>query len=200
MFEKLGERWKGLPRATKWLVIAVVGTIAYFAVEPLLDARMLAASRADESAERLRQYSQQSRQFKKAQDEIRLGTTQFGEVEMPSSGTGVVSTASNKIREALSDRGITEWNIQTRRGVPLGRGVLTELLESEGEEIQRVSFDVQLTDAPEVVTTVLAEIEQMPEVTTIGSVEIRKVGGDAQKVQARFTPETWVIVRREERR
>ena len=200
MFAGLGERWKKLPRASKWLVVAVIGMGAYFAIEPVLDARMLAASRADEAAERLHQYSQRSSQFKAAQNEIGLGTTQFGDVEMPSSGTGVVSAASNRIREALTDRGITEWNIQTRRGVPLGRGVLGELVEGEDQEIQRVTFDVQLTDAPEVVAAVLAEIERMPEVTTIGNVEIRKAGGDGRKVQARLTPETWVIVRREERR
>jgi hypothetical protein len=196
----LAKRWKSLPRATKWIVIAALATGAYFAIEPVLDARMLAASRADEAAEQLHQFSQRSRQFQQAQQDIGRGTTQFGDVEMPGAGTNVVSTASNKIREALSDRGITEWNIQTRRGVPLGRGVLGELLEGDDQEIQRVTFDVQLTDTPEVVTAVLAEIERMPEVTTIGSVEIRKSGGDGRKVQARLTPETWIIVRREERR
>lgn len=196
----LGARWKALPRAMKWLIAAGVVAAGYFAIEPLLDMRMLAASRADDASERLLQYSKRSQQFQAAQQDIRLGTTQFGEVDMPTSGTRVDSTASNKIREALSDRGITEWNIQTRRGVPLGRGVLNELLDGDGEEIQRVTFDVQLTDTPEVVMAVLAEIERMPEVTTIGTLEFRKAGGDSKKVQARLTPETWVIVRREERR
>ena len=200
MFERVVERWRGLPRAGKWLVVAGIGMGGYFVVEPVLDARLLASSRADRAAETLEEYSRQSRRWKDAQQSIVLGATAFGEVALPGVRSGAVSAASNKIREALSDRGITEWNIQTQRGIKVSGGVLDELLEGEGDELQRVTFQVQLTDTPGVVAAVLAEIERMPEVTTIGRVEILRVAGEERKVQARLAPETWVIVRREERR
>ena len=197
----LADRWRGLPRATQWLIIAGVGVGAYLGViDPLLATRQASVFAADRAARKLEDYSRRSSQFEAAKRQIEFGTDQFGEVAPPSSARGAESIASNRIRAALSDRSVAEWDIQTARGVPLRGGAFDALATGEGEELQKVVFTVNLTDTPDVVAEVIAEIEAMPEVTTIGQVQLRKLNGTERHVQAMLTPETWVIVRREDGR
>ncbi len=197
----LAERWKGLPRAARWLLIAGVAIGGYLGVvDPLLASRQASAFAADRAARKLEDYARQSGRWEEAKRQIEFGARQFGEVRLPGSGRGMEAEASNRIRAALADRGIAEWDIQTARGVPLARGIPSELEGGEGEELQKVTFTVRLTDEPDVVAEVIAEIERMPEVTTIGQVQLRRLSGDEAMVQATLTPETWVLARREDRR
>lgn len=196
----LSERWRGLPRSMRWLVLAGAVVVGYLGVvDPMLAARQEANVSADRSAARLQEFARQSNRLQGAGAEIARGTSRFGAVGVPGRDSGTVSAASRKIREALTDRGIEEWNIQTQRASELPR-VLEDLLEDESDELQRVTFNVTLTDEPEVVVAVLSEIERMPEVTTIGRLEIRRASGEEGRVTATLYPETWTIVRRGEGR
>jgi hypothetical protein len=197
----VAQRWKALPRAAKWAIAASVIGGAYLGViDPLLAARQASVFAGDRAARKLEDYTRRSSQFAEAKSKIEFGTKQFGDVALPASGRGAESVASNKIRAALADRGVSQWDIQTARGVQLARDVSEALAPGEGEELQKIVFTVNLTDEPDVVAEVIAEIEGMPEVTMIGAVSLRRLNNQENHVQATLSPETWVVVRREERR
>ena len=199
--ERLRDRWRTLPRAAKWLVYGGVFVGGFFAVIlPILDATNALTARADLAALQLRQYDTQEASRAEAISRIALGTSAFGPVGVPAKDPALMTRVSDAIATILGERGVTEWNVQTQRGTPLGRAVLPGLYKPETEELQKVVFNVTLTDRTATVLGVIADLEQVPEITAIGQTTLRRADKGKDRIAATLTPEVWVIVPRENAR
>jgi hypothetical protein len=191
-------RWKSLPRAAKWAVYGGLFVAAYFAVvQPVLDKTNALSAAADLAALQLRQYDTQEASRAEALARIAMGASAFGPVTLPAKDPTRVSSVSDAIARVLGDRGVVEWNVQTQRSSALGRGVLPGLIKPDTEELQRVVFTVTLTDRTATVLGVIADLERMPEIATIGQVQLRRAEKGKDRISATITPEVWVIVSRE---
>jgi len=191
-------RWRSLPRVARWVILAGLGIGAYYGiVEPVLDMTNKADAAADLAALQLREYDKQEASRAEAQARIAIGSTSFGEVALPTKDANLVSRISDQIAAILNDHGVTEWNVQTLRGSPLGRAVLPSLFRPDTEELQRVVFTVTLSDRTATVLSVIADLERIPGIAAISSAQLRRTEKGKDRIAATLSPEVWVIVPRE---
>lgn len=194
-------RFRALPRAARWGLLFVAFVVAYFGVvEPVMDLTAKMNAAADRAGSRLATYSQQAKARRDQSNKIDLGVKRFGDVRLPDKDPKRSNEVFTKISDTLKARNISKPSITQNRGVSLGKDVLQELLEPN-QEVQRLVFELKLEGSPEDVAGVIADLERIPEVTSIGQVVLRRLGKEEErKLQATITPEVWIIAERGGRR
>lgn len=191
-------RWQALPRTAKWAIFAAIGMGLYFGVVELaLDQTNKLDSAADLAALKLREYERQEASRAEALDRIAVGSAAFGSVQVPAKDSTRVTKVSDQIGTILTDHGVTEWNVQTARGSPLGRALLPSLYRPDVEELQKVVFTVTLTDRQATVLAVIADLERIPEIAAINTATLRRAEKGKDRISATLSPEVWVVVPRE---
>lgn len=191
-------RWRALPRSAKWGAMGLGFLLAYFViVDPLLAFTNKLDAAADVAQIQLREYDRQEASRAEALDRIAIGSAAFGSVEIPAKDSSRVTKVSDQIGAILNDHGVKEWNVQTARGSPLGRALLPALYRPDSEELQKVTFTVTLTDRQATVLSVIAELERIPEIAAINSVQLRRAEKGKDRISATLSPEVWIIVPRE---
>jgi hypothetical protein len=194
-------RFRSLPRAARWGLLFAAFVVAYFGVvEPVIDLTARLDAAADRAGSRLSTYSQQAEARKAQSDKLTLGVKRFGDVRLPDTDSKRANEVFSKISETLKARNISKPSITQNRGVPLGKDTLQGLLEPN-QEVQRLVFELKLEGSLEDVAGVIADLEKIPEVTSIGQVVLRRMGKEEErKLQATVTPEVWIIAERGGRR
>ena len=194
-------RFRSLPRAARWGLGFVVFVVAYFgAVEPVIDTTARLNAAADRADSRLATYSAQAKAREAQSDKLLIGVKRFGDARLPDSDPKRSNEVFTKISDTLKTRNISKPSITQNRGVSLGKDVLLDLL-GPTQEVQRLVFELKLEGSPEDVIGVIADLERIPEVTTIGQVVLRRMGKEEdRKLQATITPEVWIIAERGGRR
>lgn len=198
---KLITRYKAFPRSMRWLIVFAVFAGVYFVViEPALNMMTEWNNAADRAAIALRRYEEQATARDAADTRIAIGVTRLGDVAMPNALRDRSNVLYTKIGSILDKHGVVRPSITQGRPIPLGKGVLAELVGAN-EEVQRLTFDVKLEGDPDTILKVIADLERTPEVTTLGTLQLRRTGkDDERKLQATLTPEAWVIAERGGRR
>lgn len=194
-------KFKSLPRAARWGIGFVAFVVAYFGiVEPVIDLTSKLNAAADRDGSRLAAYSAQAQAREDQSNSLQIGLKRFGDVALPTTDTNRSNQVFTKISNTLKERNIAKPSITQSRGVSLGKDALLELL-SPNQEVQRLAFEIKLEGSPEDVAGVIADLERIPEITTISQVVVRRLGKEEdRKLQATITPEVWVIAERGGRR
>lgn len=189
----LRERWDALPRTGRWIASAVGFMLVYFAVvEPTLDMTVSLSARADVLQSGIDRRRASAAGSSEAAGKTALAAARFGSALAPG-GAERPGALNARVEQILRDKNISALTIRTRALVPLGRAVFAGLIP-DGHQGQRLVLDVEFESSPAAATEILAELEQAPEVTTVGRVIIRKVEREGKKsVQVSLSPETWVI-------
>lgn len=195
------KRFRALPRAARWGLGFVVFIAAYFGVvEPVMDLTSKKNAEADRAGSRLTTYANQATARKEQSVKLATGVKRFGDVNLPSKDSTLSNKLFSKISDILKTRNIAKPSITQNRAIALGKDVLVNLLEPN-QEIQRLVFELKIEGSPEDVAGVIADLERIPEVTTVGQVVLRRLGKEEErKLQATITPEAWVIAERGGRR
>lgn len=204
--EGLLQRWKALPRAAQWLVLAAAVALVYFlAVEPALDATASYATRADVLQSGLDRSRDRRAEDSASGRALALGATRFGDPLLPAApnaaGAEDRGAALNaRIESILRDRRLRALSIKARVPAPLGRDVLVDVIGPD-EQAQRIVVDLDFEADPQAAMAVIADLERAPEVASIGRVSLRRLDRDGQKVvQVSVSPEAWIIGRKGGRR
>lgn len=200
------QRWQAMPRAGKWLALAAVAALAYFAIiEPTLDATTSYAVRADVLQSGLDRSRARRAEDSESGRALSLGATRFGAPLLPAAtgatGSDDRGAALNaRIESILRDRSLRALSIKARTPVPLGRDALADVVGAD-EQAQRLVIDLDFEADPQAAMAVIADLEKAPEVASIGRISLRRLDREGQRVlQVSVSPEAWIVARKGARR
>jgi hypothetical protein len=206
MMDALRQRWRALPRAAQWLIVAaIVGGLYFAVIEPILDATASYSASADVLQAGLDRTRARRAEDSESGRALALGAARFGAPLLPASpgATGADDRAAAlnaRIESILRDRRLRALSIKARTPVALGRDVLADVVGPD-EQAQRLVIDLDFEADPEAAMAVIADLERAPEVAAIGRVSLRRLDREGQKVvQVSVSPEAWIIARKGGRR
>lgn len=194
----LKARYQSMPRATKWLLWACVGLAAYFlAVEPIIASFASISSAADAKSAMLATYAKNEKALQRADETVRLGQRQFGEVQMPIESEMRPLEFNREVDEVLRTRDVRELT-STTRTAPLRPGPLTGKIPMDFR-VDKVMKDIGFVAQPSAVAAIIADLERSPLVTTISQLQVRQIESrdtPEQLVRVKLVVECWVLVRK----
>jgi hypothetical protein len=191
----LWERFRALPRSAKWLVLAGLLLLAYFAgVEPAIDAMNRMRARADQREAELAAL----RTGLPDGGEAALHVRRFGPVATPGEPETRPVAFHRLVTEILARHGVKDHR-NTTRSVALGQGPLTDVVKTRELKVERLVREVQFEASPEAVAAVVADLEKTPEVAAVSRVQLARSDeeGAGRVLRATISAEAWILVRKE---
>lgn len=183
----------------QWAALALVGLVAYFVIiEPVTDWASQTNLLANEKAKELEALRTQAETRKAAVTELQSAARRFGEVLPPGPIDERVGVASQRINSILSRNQAGDVNLGSRPPVGLGSRTMPGFLEDEESfELKSVTFDVSFEGTPERCMAIIAELEQVPEITLIRDVDIDRYDRNgARLLVVSLSPEVWGVGRK----
>ncbi len=184
--------FKGMPRAMRWGILAVVGIALYFlAIEPAVDQINAWGNEADLHQTTLESFNTQGGTQQKAIQALSLGQRHYGDVEFLGDEATRTVQFNSAVDSVLKSNNIP--NAKNRwKNAPLGQGVLAAKMGTE-TRIERVTRDIEFDATPEAVAAVVAELERTPVVASVSRVTVRmNEGSEGRQVHAVVTAEAWI--------
>jgi hypothetical protein len=192
-------KFRALPRAARWGVVAAAGTLAYFGLEAaVIDPTNRMNAEADAAALTVARAVDQASRRSEADSTIALAVSKFGEVALPGDFQTVTAELDNAVQEVFKGRGIEPGTSKKDKPALLGREVMSGVLPAS-KEVQRLGIEVKFECAQELVGALIADLERSPSITKVSEVKIETLR-DKEKVKVTVTPEAWIIVEKGARR
>lgn len=192
----LAQRYRALPRAGKWLVVAGVALVGYFAiVEPLLAWSARVRGEADALQARLEARAQTSERVGGSAGELAQAISTYGTPALPRPGDPVPAL-ERAISSALSAHGVSPRRREPRTPAPLLASDNQPARIGSSDRVSRVGVEVTLECTTEQLAKVLHDLEAAPQVASISRLSVRKASdgrsGD-QKLAVTMTIEAWSL-------
>lgn len=186
-------RFRALPRALRWLVMAGAVFVLYFiVVEPMLDLTATMQIRADRLATGLVEQAEARREATGVGQALALGTVRYGAVLGPG-GPERSGELNARVEQILGEHRVTGRRISVRAGVALGRNAMAGAIP-ETRQVERIILDIDFESTPETAFDVISAMERAPEIAAVGRVQIRRLDrGEGRLVQVSLSPEAWVL-------
>lgn len=181
------------PRAVRWALIALAVIGAYFVlIEPTLNHLNSVRARVSAKEGIIAAAVRDKPKIDAAGATIRLGVGRYGQVGFnfgDEADTRTV-TFNQRVAEILRKHGVGQ-HTSTTRPATLGTGPLLDAV-GQGYRVERLINEYQFEAEPEIVTSVLADLERTELVTSVSRVQIRKGDPrDGRKVKATIAAELW---------
>jgi hypothetical protein len=199
------ERYRGLPRASRWLVLFLLALGAFFfAVLPALDQTNIWNNRASTKLARLSRSSREAAELSAAEGNIKNGVLRFGNVELPGPPKERSDALNRRIGQVLRSHGVTNHTSSVKE-MPLGSAAFDEQFGTD-VRVERLVTELQFEASPETIAAVLADFERSPEIAAVSRVQLRKgaTNGTEKKpasrtMRATLAAEAWQLVRKVKR-
>lgn len=158
----------------------------------------LAVSEMQEEIDRL----ESGRQLEKKASSVGATIITLGEVAVPpneSEAREALTRTIDKILDEFRSR-ITGEDFSQGQVTLLPANTLQQVIESD-ERAAQVTFNFQFEAPPEVASEIITRLEASPNVTSIRSVHITRIGGSRSQKQVKVNLElqTWIITQRRSR-
>jgi hypothetical protein len=187
-------RWKSLPRSMRWALMAGAGIAVYFLViEPALGEMAKWNVRAAKKEQDLTKFDQDRRERQDMDNAATVGVSRFGLIEPPGDASSRSETLNRKVAKVLEDNGIKRPTTTTRSVSLPNNSALSRQLGTD-YRVERLVNDIVFDAEPEQIAKVIADLEKLPEISSISRVQIRQGSGDgdeARIVRATLAVETW---------
>lgn len=191
----LWQRFRALPRASRWLIVFVAFIGLYFgAIEPLLDAMRRYNFEADRIETDLSQRQETRERILNTAGELERSMIAFGRPAFPAKGGDPQTALDKRLSQVLNAHGIRETRRNIKEPVPIPgpRGTPARF----NRLVIELTFECDTTK----LLAVLKDLEKAPEVTAIARLSVRKLAdpgprgkGDSGMLQVQVSPETWVL-------
>lgn len=206
-------RFRALPRAARWAILAGIAFGAYFLViEPLLDRTNRFDARADAIEDNLRRAGRLADQDS---DEGRLvinGMQAFGRPQPPNAASARPEAVQRVVDQVLESHGVAN-RTKTERSSTI-TGDRARALAADGR-LERSIIEVSFEAPQEVVAAIIADLERSPGISSISRVKIDRTavrglfgedlggsgpggaatGSSAGRVRATISAEAWVLIK-----
>lgn len=170
----IADKYKALPRAAKWGVLACAAIVAYFGVvEPALNAMNRWSSRADTKERELAAFAREREARKGADDAAARGVTQYGIIDAPGDPAERSAAFNRRIAQVLEAEGIKQ-SASTSSESPVARNSRLQQFYGSEASVQRIASELRFDATPEQLARVMAALEQSPEVASISRLQVRQ--------------------------
>ena len=196
----IGERYRELPRAGRWGVLAVAGVAFYFlVVEVAIERWSSWSTQAEQKEALLRDWTGSSLSRQSDENTVMNGTKVFGLVSFPGPEAERSQALRTRIAEVLKKHAVSEYE-ERGRELLLERGPLVTAVGT-GTRVRRIVRDVSFEVTAETMTMILADLERASEVSGVSKVFVRKVtgsgnrGSSSKKLGITLAVEAWGVMR-----
>lgn len=198
----LSDRFRELPRAGRWGVVAGGVLVFYFVVvEFALDQWSRWSAQADRQQAVLTEWTSGSRARSDDEAAVFNGRRVYGPAQFPGPDADRSQSLRGRIADVLKKHGIREYD-ERGRDLLLGQGPLASAVGS-GARVRRIVRDISFECTPETMSDILADLEGSPEVSAVSRVFIRKGVGsgsrnasaNARNVGVTMSVEAWAVAR-----
>lgn len=161
-------RFSALPRAARWSILTAAVIVLYFAViEPVLDATNSLRNRADATAAALAR----ERDLRTAAAPASAAAV-LGSPALPAPAPQAKQALYKRIEAVFAEHRLNPDIIE--RTSPL-RAPQADSLTAYDERLDRLILDLSFEAAPETVTSIIAQLEQAPEIAAISRLQLRRI-------------------------
>lgn len=194
------ETYNRVPRAMRWLIVFGVFILGYYLVlEPSLDSANQARDRADRLETALRRDRAMLASGGRRGGELDRSVTVYGLPRHPTEPDARPENLQRAVNKILMDQGISNATYSERSGViPADKAVA---VVGQAARLERFVLDVTFETTPERAMSILATLEQTPEVTAISRVKIDKSTNSRDRdsggriVRVNIAVESWIAGR-----
>lgn len=195
----LTERFMSLPRAIRWLLVAVGFVVAFQAWDLTLGTVSRGWSDDADRIERSVQEVVDVEAIQSRMDDLEDAIVAIGPVELPRRDAAGREALNRAIGEVIGndEYGITDDEFSLGSGNKIPRSLSTGLLPS-GRDVSRLTGELEFTASPEDAIAIIADLESRPEIDAISEVSMKKESN--RKVGVTLTMETWIEAPEKRRR
>jgi hypothetical protein len=193
-------KYRQLPRAGKWGVLAAGGLVFYFlVVEVALDRWSKWSALADQREAVLRDWTGNSAAREADESTVMNGARVFGASAFPGPEAERSRALRSAIAATLQKYGVREYDERGREAL-LKSDALGSVI-GPGTRIKRLVRDVSFEATPDAVTQIVADLEKSPDVSAVSRVYVRKTtgsgnrGSSSKNVNVTIAVEAWGVGR-----
>lgn len=185
-------RYRSLPRAAQWAIIAGALLGGYLIVdELLLKPWDRARAEAAVAQSRLEVYEQQAGAFENAESSVALGMSRMGEIAPLVTESQGAAALRRRVDEVLKAHGLEGWTVRETGGERLPAGTPPGIV-GPTEVLVKVRIELNFQGPPESVMAALADLERSPIVSSVRHVRLRHER-ETKTLAVTLVPEVWTI-------
>jgi len=189
--DTLIQRVQVLPRAVRWLLLAVAGLALFLVWDNVIRPW---SEDFDSRSSRIEAQLSEIREGRGVTQSLRAGAMKgavisLGAVAPPDDITSVSADLNTLVNESLKKHAATNPNFSARTRGKLPTNALTGI--RQGRRIDRYTVDLKFDATPQAAAGVIADIESSPAVHSVNSIRmVRDTGG---KLKVALTFEAWAL-------
>lgn len=180
-------RFRSLPRAARWLILAAAALALYF---PLIDAPLALwrdlADRADARRARLTAFHHASRTT--LADDLALGVSRHGILLPPAPRAQASEKLDRAIASIFQARDLPDYTL-TSRAVSMTSGPLPDRLALR---LERLLKEIQFEADPATALAIIADLERADIIAHAPALQIQRLD-DAATLRVRVSVEAWAL-------
>ena len=191
LLNTLRPRWQKLPRAAQWLVIAVIGVLAFqlwdMTLRQLNQQWTNEADAIEEDVRTVRNSADLADQFRsRALSEAVLST---GAVELPGTPAEGKDRLNQVVNSLLNEFRVSDDSFVIRSEGKLPKSALKSI--TNGGRVETIRGNLDFESTPDDATAIIAALESDPAIECLRSLSMTKSA--VGKVKVRLVLEAWVI-------
>jgi hypothetical protein len=185
------EQFRALPRSMRWALMGAAGVALFLvwdsASRPVTESWQAKADELQADLARVRSSRDLGQELKhRAKMDLVVA---FGPVEIPGSEADGKKGLTDAVNEILRDYSISDNSFDLRQSGRLPKGSLSAI--ARGKRVTRLRGDLRFEAAVEDVTDIIAQLESSPQIESISSVRLNKLGN--RRLQVYLILDTWVL-------
>ena len=185
----LVERYRSLPRAGQWGVLAIIGIVAFLlwdaTIRPLTDDLNRKSEHIEADVAKIRAGMTIVDDLKKVQRVVEF----VGPVVKPGGQAEGGADLLRIVNDVLRKHAVTNPSFDYRPQGKLPNGVLATV--TGGKRLEKLGGDLRFTSSTEDAIAIISDLESSPEVESVSSVRMTKDAN--RKVKVNLSLEAWVL-------
>jgi len=186
------ERFESMPRAGRWLVVAVVLVVLFLGWDQTIGVKSREWRAEAESIESQVRAVRESDKMTRTLTDLKNTVISLGPVTLPVSDRQGRNALSDAVREVFANYNIREDYDLGGGGDRLRQDISHSIVRS-GNRVSRLTATVKFTSSPDDAIAIIADFESRDDIEGISKVRLSK-GSDGRKVDVSLTLEAWVEV------
>jgi len=184
------ERFRRLPRAIQWALVAAVVIGSYLLWDSYLQPTKQKwddlSEHIEERVTKINAGTTDVRALQNMQDVV----TNLGPVNLPRGEKEVTAVVNDVVEQVMKKNAVSAWSFSFRSKGNLPKTSLVAFVKGN-ERVERRIGDLKFEAAPKAAVAIIAELESSPDIEAVDSLRITRDAGGKVKVQ--LTIETWVL-------
>jgi hypothetical protein len=189
------ERFNRLPRAIRWLAIAVLFVALfqawYYLLQPVAESWSRAADEMEEQIAAVREGSALAARFTRMNDTV----SAIGPVMLPGDENQASQALTQAYVDVMNDYSVSNdsFDLRGTAGRVSDRGAAG--LVRRGEQLRRITARLVFEASPEDAMAIISDLDRRPDVEGLSEVKLLRIGD--RKLKVTLTLEAWAAMPRE---